>query len=915
MPKLQFRVLYREFLFRMVDMEVLAAHALGDSNKLLGQFASLLLFISVWMALGAFGFASARMGPQVAFVLIMITEHFLIATTMLVVGLFAVLSWDSTFPNRRDVLVLAPLPVRPRTMFLAKVAAVGTALALTVALMHSAMGLVWPYAFEAQAVAQPAPILTFDPTPSPVSAAGLQSVMDRDLRPVLARGELGGASGNGLVIGVFKQGERRIFSYGPVQADSLFEIGSLTKTFTALILARMAEQGKLKLEEPVRQLLPPGTVAKPRSGEIKLVDLATHHSGVWPNPPYFNPNDPFKPFGDDRVEDLYAVFRKHGVAMHPEPRYEYSNLGFGLLGRALVERSGMNFADLLRDEITAPLNLPDTVVDPTPAQQARYAQGYAGKRGAVPPMYMDALIAAGGIRSTAADALSYLEANLHPEKAGPLAGAIRDTHRVRADAMFGAKIGLAWEYREENGAYSHSGRTVGFTTFAFFSPRHDFAAVILLNQGSLRSLALIEDHVRQRLAGEPAVVLDETHIPASKGFSGVLRWYFAYWFTMMAAGVFIYCGVLALQGTAAQVLPRHIFLRISGLLQMACFCLFLTIYFLQPIFGSMEALDSPHTRGVMLWLPTYWFLGLFHQLNGSQYAPLVPLAHRAWIGLAVVIVAASIGYALSYVRTLRQIVEEPDITPGVRTFNWLPPFGDRVQTAIAQFAVRGLSRSRQHRLILAFYLGIGFAMTIFLLKAPEIGKGADTPLLAASVVMLALAIIGTRVVFAFPLDLRANWVFQIVGLEPGRRNLAASRRSLLFLSALPVWMGSAVLCLRQLPWRQAAAHMALLALLAVILTELSMLNFRKIPFACSYLPGKSQIHMVFLASLGLFWGVMLCVKVERSMLQTTQDSLVMLAPVALVAAGLRFASSRIDVEDLKFEESMPNAIQQLGLPR
>ena len=117
MAKLQFRVLYRQFLFRMVDLEVLSAHALGDSNRLLGQFAALLLFMSVWLAVGAFGFASARLGPEIAFVTTVITEHFLVATTMLVVGLFAVLCWDSTFPDRgrrpssRQFCQLACLPL------------------------------------------------------------------------------------------------------------------------------------------------------------------------------------------------------------------------------------------------------------------------------------------------------------------------------------------------------------------------------------------------------------------------------------------------------------------------------------------------------------------------------------------------------------------------------------------------------------------------------------------------------------------------------------------------------------------------------------------------------------------------------------------------------------------------------------
>ena len=111
MRKLQFRVLYRQFLFRMVDLELISAQ--GDISKLLGQFAGLLVFFSSLLALGAMLF-DRRMPPLALQAALWKTEHFLISTTLLVVGLFAVLSWDSTFPDRRDVLVLAPLPVRPR---------------------------------------------------------------------------------------------------------------------------------------------------------------------------------------------------------------------------------------------------------------------------------------------------------------------------------------------------------------------------------------------------------------------------------------------------------------------------------------------------------------------------------------------------------------------------------------------------------------------------------------------------------------------------------------------------------------------------------------------------------------------------------------------------------------------------------
>src|SRR5262249_38600707 len=149
MEKQQFRVLYREFLFRMVDLEVLSSHALGDSNKLLGQFASFLVSFSILLSLGVLGVGSQRT-PTAALFYAWSSEHRLISATMLVVGLFAVLSWDSTYPDRRDVLVLAPLPVRTRTLFLSKVAAVATSLALTVALLHSLAGLVWPLALGIQ---------------------------------------------------------------------------------------------------------------------------------------------------------------------------------------------------------------------------------------------------------------------------------------------------------------------------------------------------------------------------------------------------------------------------------------------------------------------------------------------------------------------------------------------------------------------------------------------------------------------------------------------------------------------------------------------------------------------------------------------------------------------------------------------
>lgn len=140
MKETQFRILYRQFLFRMVDLELLSADARGDMSKLFGQFAALLIFISTVLCLA--GLAGAGLALEWSGV------HFMIATTMLVVGLFAILSWDSTFPDRRDVMVLGPLPIRSRTIFFAKVAAVATALSVTIATLHFASGFIWPLALN-----------------------------------------------------------------------------------------------------------------------------------------------------------------------------------------------------------------------------------------------------------------------------------------------------------------------------------------------------------------------------------------------------------------------------------------------------------------------------------------------------------------------------------------------------------------------------------------------------------------------------------------------------------------------------------------------------------------------------------------------------------------------------------------------
>ena len=284
----------------------------------------------------------------------------------------------------------------------------------------------------------------------------------------------------------------------------------------------------------------------------------------------------------------------------------------------------------------------------------------------------------------------------------------------------------------------------------------------------LLSADSIAGHIRQRLQGEPAISLDSVLVPVSTGISGVFRSFAAYWLTMLLAGAFAYGAVLTAQGLAAQLLPRRLFLRFSGYLQMAAVGAIVIAYFVQPGFYSVNELVSA-TR----WLPSYWFLALYQQLNGSMHPALLPLAKRAWIGLAAVLCVTPIVYALSYWRMLSAIADEPDITPAPPRWGFsgkgrLFGFRSSPRLAIAQFVVRTLARSRQHRLILSFYLGIGLAFTSLLLKGSQ--NVVNSPwrersmvLWIASIMMMVLAVVGTRVAFASArrsageLDLPRHW--------------------------------------------------------------------------------------------------------------------------------------------------------------
>jgi len=390
---------------------------------------------------------------------------------------------------------------------------------------------------------------------------------------------------------------------------------------------------------------------------------------------------------------------------------------------------------------------------------------------------------------------------------------------------------------------------------------------------------------------------------------------------MMAAGAFIYCCVLGAQGLAAQLLPRRHFLRVSSWMQLAAFGIFVAAYFLEPKLVTPVDLINPQNSAYIEWSPSYWFLGLFQQLNGSPALP--ELARRAWIAIAVAFGATASAYTLAYLRTLRRIVEEPDIPPAAAFRIRLPRFGNRFATAIGQFSIRTLLRSRQHRLLLAFYLGIGFAAAILFKKSDEAPGATDAvPQLSAlcsTIAMMLLWVVGIRIVFSLPIDMRANWIFRTTPTPPQPQGMIARRRALYTLSVIPVCLGAAALLFSIWPWQAAAKHLAVLVLLGIAMAELCLHGTQKLPFTCSYLPGKANFNVVLqLSGMVTLPLIVKAAELERDSFDSTAHYAAIVGVLAALAIGVRWSATRLAKSEegaLQFEEAMEPAVFALDLHR
>lgn len=296
----------------------------------------------------------------------------------------------------------------------------------------------------------------------------------------------------GIVVGLLgSDGRTRIVAFGdpgpgqpPLDGNSVFEIGSISKVFTSTVLAELVQEGKVRLDDPAQKYLPSAVQLPTRNGKpITLGNLSEQSSGLPSMPSNFNPADAANPYADYTVPQMYEFLSSYKLSREPGAQFEYSNLGVGLLGHVLSLATHKSYEELERERVWVPLGMSHTAITLTPWMKTHLALGHDEQGNVVKNWDLPTLAGAGAIRSTTNDMLKFADANFHPER-GALERAMAFAHKERAPvAPPNVFIGLNWiiQHAGTDTIVWHNGGTGGYRTFLGLEPSRKMAVVVMTN--------------------------------------------------------------------------------------------------------------------------------------------------------------------------------------------------------------------------------------------------------------------------------------------------------------------------------------------------------------------------------------------------------------------------------------------------
>lgn len=307
----------------------------------------------------------------------------------------------------------------------------------------------------------------------------------------------------GMVVGLIDERDRRVFSAGKldngtdrkVDGDTVFEIGSVTKVFTTLLLLDAVRRGEMQLTDPVAKYLPAEVKVPSRGGkEITLLNLAVQDSGL----PFFPDNLRDKPAKDLTLQEkkegsdayttekLYAAVSEFQLTQDPGARFEYSNVGMALLGHAIERKTGSSYESLVVERLCRPLKLDQTRIARSAEMKTRLATGHLDDGTRSDHWHLQAMAPAGALHSTANDLLTFVAANLGftQSELTPLMKA------MQVERHAGSPLGKsAMPWVDENAynppgteIWAHSGGGYGTIAFVAFDVKKRRGVVALTNQ-------------------------------------------------------------------------------------------------------------------------------------------------------------------------------------------------------------------------------------------------------------------------------------------------------------------------------------------------------------------------------------------------------------------------------------------------
>jgi len=296
----------------------------------------------------------------------------------------------------------------------------------------------------------------------------------------------------GAIVGVIYKGERQVFSYGsksseendPPDMDTVFEIGSITKAFTATMLADLCLKGIIDLDDVVGDFLPADKVTMPNYNgvEITFRHLATHYSGLPRLPSNMEPYNE-DPYATYTKEEMYEFLSNFALARSPGAEWSYSNLGVGLLGHTLGIIDGTSYEALLFRAIFNVLGMKNSSLFLTEKQKENLAIGHNEELNPTSNWNAnDCFQGAGSIKSSLRDMFKFLEANMGLTDTS-LNEAMELTQQAQFPDPYGDSVGLVWviEVIEGQRIVWHNGGTGGYKAYLGFDRELGNGVIIFFN--------------------------------------------------------------------------------------------------------------------------------------------------------------------------------------------------------------------------------------------------------------------------------------------------------------------------------------------------------------------------------------------------------------------------------------------------